>query len=439
MIMINTAILILAAAAQEAQPIDEGVYAEQYMKIVRAYEDAEKLSKTSPAAALDALEREVFPKLPNVFEARIVVKYTKGLTKGEEKERHDFFPYRLAGECALAANELERAVKYLEKSPSSAALLAKAKKALAEKEKKTDPPPTPALEKPLFTVAPLLEKRDYIGALEALRKERDHLKDYEARVKEVRDEASSKEKSATAAFAAALPRVNEADFRKDHLEPCLTSCSRVPPDLETNELRWIRRLGEWMSKRDPAERDLLALEAAKFAPEYHVVCEQAQKARLAEIETLVEEARQSSRAERQPVLERLEAAERAFRKLSAARPYKELDDSVARALARRPVDNEKLNDARKGVSTVREVRVLASQLDLLWTSPDRAKLADQDQKDLALYLGIYRSCALFLDGKTIDEVSQDLRIIEVFRNGPALPKTVSPKVASVLDRVRSGR
>ena len=83
----------------------------------------------------------------------------------------------------------------------------------------------------------------------------------------------------------------------------------------------------------------------------------------------------------------------------------------------------------------RAVRVLASQLEHLWASQDRAKLGDQDQKDLALYVGIYRCYALFLDGKSTHECADDLRIREVFLNSPPLPKDVSPKVTLVRTQV----
>lgn len=440
--MTLVAATVLAFALQEAQIIEEGEFAADYLKVVRAFEAAEKLSKTSPAAALESLEKDVLPNLPKVVETTIIVKFSKGLTKGEEKERHAFYPYRLAGECALAVDRPDRAVTWLAKSPGSAATLERAKKALAEKEKSNatapPPPPPPAVEK--FTVAPLLEKRDFAGALEALRKERERLKDYDARVKEVRDETARHVRTAAASLAAALPRLNQPDFRKDHLEPCLESCARVPAELETEELRFIRRLAAWMAKPDAAGLEPLALDAARLDSDYHVVCEQAQKSRLAEVETLVDEARRAARADRQGVLERLEAAERAFRKLAAARRYKELDDALERALSRRPIDNLKLNEARKGAASVREIRVLASQLDLIWTSAEqRAPLGDQDLRDLAVYLGIYRCYALFLDGKSIEEAARDPRIIEVFRSAPALPKDVSPKVAGVLERVRSGK
>ena len=159
MSVIATAVLLLLrTSAQEAQVIEENEFDEHYLKVVRAYEAAEKLSKTSPAAALEALEGEVLPRLPKVFEANLVVKYSRGLTKGEVKDRYAFFPYRLAGDCALKADQPDRAVKFLEKSPSSVALLDKAKKALAEKEKPAMPPPA-VLEKPAFTVAPFIEKR----------------------------------------------------------------------------------------------------------------------------------------------------------------------------------------------------------------------------------------------------------------------------------------
>src|ERR1041384_1645201 len=216
------AILFLTISSQEPQVIDEDDFRRDYLKVVQAYEAAEKLSKSSPAAALEALEGDVLPHLPSVVEANLVVKYSKGLTKGDVKERHAFFPYRLAGECALKADQPAVALKYLEKSPSSAALLDKAKKSLAEKEKKPDPP-APPLQKPEFSAAPWLEQRDYIGALDALKKERERVKNYDAKLKEIRAAAAQQVRSATSALALALPRLNEPGFRKDHLQPSLES------------------------------------------------------------------------------------------------------------------------------------------------------------------------------------------------------------------------
>lgn len=418
-----TDLLALLLLAQDLPKVEETEFDRDYAKVVRAYQAAEKLSKADPAAALQALEEQVLPSLPKLVETTIVVRFSKGAAKGAEKERHEFFPWRLAGECALAAGRADRAVEHLRKSPASAALLEKAKAAAAAK---------PPLQKPAFSVAPFLERRDYAGALEALRTERERLGGaYDPLVVEVRAAALSRVKTATTAFAAALPRLQEPEFRKEHLEPCLASCARLPADLETDELRWIRRLGEWMAKPDPAELDRLAVAAAKFDNDYHVVCEQAQRARLAEVQGLVEEARRAGRAERQPILERLDRAERAFAELSKAKGVADLAAQVAAARARLPVDSQVLDQARRGAASVREARVLAGQLELLWTSADRAKLGDQDQKDLALHLGIYRATALLLDGKTVDECAADPRIREVFVSAPPFPKDVSPRLVAV--------
>lgn len=419
----NALAAALLLLAQDLPKVEETEFDRDYAKVVRAYQAAEKLSKTDPAAALQALEEQVLPSLPKLVETTLIVRFSKGAAKGAEKERHEFYPWRLAGECALAAGRPDRAVEHLRKSPSSAALLEKATKAAAAK---------PPLQKPAFSVAPFLERRDYVGALEALRAERERLGgDYEPRVVQVRAAALVHAKAAATAFAATLPRLKESEFRKEHLEPCLASCARLPADLETDELRWIRRLGEWMAKPDPAEFDRLAVAAAKFDNDYHVVCEQAQRARLEEVRSLVEEARRAGRAERQPILERLDRAERAFAELSKAREVADLAALVAAARARLPVDSQVLDQARRGAASVREARVLAGQLELLWTSTDRAKLGDQDQKDLALYLGLTRSTALLLDGKTVDECAADPRIREVFVSAPPLPKDVSPRIAAV--------
>lgn len=431
------AFVLGSSLSQDPPKIEETEYDRDYAKVVRAYEAAEKLLKTDPAAALKALEEQVLPALPKLVETSIVVRFSKGAAKGAEKERHDFFPWRLAGECALAAGRHDRAVEHLMKSPSSRTLLEKAQKALAEGAKKPPPPP---LQKPGFPLAPFLERRDYLGALEALRPERDRLGgEYEPLVTQVRSEAARHARAAAASFAAALPRLKEPGFRKEHLDPCLASCARVPPDLETDELRWIRRLGEWMTKPDPAELDRLALAAAKLDNDYHVVCEQAQRARLAEIQGLVEEARRVARADRQGVLERLDRAERSFAELSKAKEVAELASRVADARARLPVDSQVLDQARRGAPTVREARVLASQLDLLWTSPDRAKLGDQDQRDLAMHLGVYRATSLLLDGRSVEEAARDPRVAEAFRAAGALPKDVSPRIVRVAELARAGK
>jgi hypothetical protein len=434
--MIHLALVLLASAvSQEPPTIEETEYDRDFAKAVRACETAEKISKTDPAQALRTLEEQVLPTLPRLVETTLVVKFSKGATKGAEKERHEFFPWRLAGECALATDRPDRAVEFLKKSPSFPTLLAKAKSALAEKEKKPAPP-TPPDPKPAFSVAPFLEKRDFIGALDALRQEREKLgKEYEPMAAQVRADAARHARSAAAAVAAALPRLNEPEFPREHLDPCIASCARVPAESETDELRWIRRLSQWIQRRDPAEFDRLAIAAAKLDNDYHIVCEQAQKARLSEIEKWVDEARRAARADRQPLLERLDAAERAFLEVSRAKEYRDLSAALARAKARLPVNSDVLDEARKGVSTVAKARVLASQLDLLWTSEDRARLGDQDQKDLAVYLGLYRCTALFLDGKSVDECAADPRVREVFAAAPPLPKDAPPKIAALRTRL----
>ncbi|HLF93684.1 MAG TPA: hypothetical protein VJB14_09480, partial [Planctomycetota bacterium] len=202
-------LLALLVLAQDLPKVEETEFDRDYAKVVRVYAAAEKISKSDPAGALQALEEQVLPSLPKLVETTIVVRFSKGAAKGAEKERHEFYPWRLAGECALAAGRPDRAVEHLRKSPSSAALLEKATKAAAAK---------PPLQKPAFSVAPFLERRDYAGALEALRAERERLGGaYDPLVVEVRATALSHVRTATTVFAAALPRLREPEFRKEHL------------------------------------------------------------------------------------------------------------------------------------------------------------------------------------------------------------------------------
>jgi hypothetical protein len=44
--------------------------------------------------------------------------------------------------------------------------------------------------------------------------------------------------------------------------------------------------------------------------------------------------------------------------------------------------------------------------------------------------------ALFLDGKSIQEAAEDLRLRDVFRSAGELPADVSPKVAAVRARIK---
>ncbi len=425
--MILAAALGLLALQAQERKIPETEYDRDYAKVVRAYESAERAAEKDPAGALQALEADVLPALPREVEVTLVVTYSKGLVVGGEKERHAFHPWRLAGRLALAGGDRERAVRYFEKSPSSADLLAEARRI----------PPPAALQRPGANLALFLEKHDFAGAIEALRRERDRLgPEHDRLLGEARAAAARHQKERTAAVAAALPRLTEPRFREEHVEPCLRACERVPPELESDELRWVRRLGEWTKARDPAELERLALAAARFDPAYHAACRPAQRARLEEIRGLVEAAREAPRAERPGLLARIESAERAFQALSAAAPFRDLADELPRLKERIPVDEKLLDRARQGAATVSEIRVLADQLDLLWRGETRARLSAEDRRDLALYLGIYRSYALFLDGRTVDEVARDPRVAEVLRGAPPLPKGVSPKVAAVVARIR---
>jgi len=444
----SLAVLILlglgpAAGAQDPEEkIKDTDYDSDYAAVVKAYEAAERRMGSDAADALRRLEEQVLPALPRIHEARLLVVYT-GINKGAERERHDFFPYRLAGRCALAADLPEKAVEYLKKSPSSGELLAKAERALAEKQKRAapqPPPPPPVLQKPRIDLAPFLARRDYEGALKELEANRDRLgNDYAGRMAEVRNEASNHVARQTAALAAVLPRLLESEFFKEHLEPCLKECSRVPADLETQELRWAKKLAEWFKKRDPEEFERLALQAARFDENYHTICRQAQENRISEMEQVVTRIVQSTKAKRPSLMTQLDTAERAFQALSAARPYKELNDALAALKGRLPVDVEALDRARAGAGTIKDIRVMAGELERLWTSNIREKLSIQDRGDLALYLGIYRSMALFLDGKRIEEVAADLRVNEVFSPVENLPADLSPKVTRVHGLVRKPR
>jgi hypothetical protein len=432
--------LALLLAAQEEQRISDVDYERSAARFVKAIQALEKGWKADPAAALPeaeaalkGLQDEFFPRFPRHVETTLVVIQTRGIDKGEVKERQPFYPYRLAGQIALAAGRPERAVELLEKSPSSRALLEQARAALAEKQKAAAAPP---LQKPALTLAPFLDRADFAGAVEAIRRERERLgKDYDRLMEQVRAEAVRHQKARTAAVAAVLPRLSEPQFREEHIAPCLQACGRLPADFEIEELRWVRRLGEWSARRDPEELDRLALAAAKFDPDFYAVCEQVQRARVREIEKLVEALREAPRDARRPLLVRLDAAERAFREQRAAREYPELVEALDRAKARLPIDDQALEDARRGVGSVSDIRVMAGKLEALWKSDARGKLAAPDLRDLALYLAIYRSYALFLEGRTIDEVARDPRVEEAFRLAPDLPPDASPKLAEVRRRL----
>src|SRR6185295_16210186 len=223
-----TALLLGGQAAEER--IDDTEYDKSVSVHVKAVAAVEKAWRKDPAAALKAIEaaikaieEELAPRYARLIEATIAVRVTRGIDKGEIKDRHAFFPYRLAGEIALAAGEPARAAALLQKSPSSAALLAEAKKAVAAKDRK-DPVPPPPPPKATVDLKPFLEKRDFQGALDAVRAQRPALgEDADRLVEDVRKEAVKHRQSTVAAIAGLLPRLEEPGFRKDHLGPSLQS------------------------------------------------------------------------------------------------------------------------------------------------------------------------------------------------------------------------
>lgn len=441
------AIVLLSAALGQSGPeerIDDTEFDRVAAQHVKAVEGLQNSWRKDPATALKAIEpilkaieEDLVPKAGRLVESVIAVRATRGIDKGEIKDRRPFFPYRLAGEIAMAAGAPERAVDYFRKSPSSAALLAGAKNTA---DAKKDPsaavrlPPPPA--KPAVELKPYLERRDFSGALEAIRAQRDALGDDANRLaQEVREEALRLQKTTLTLLAGLLPRLQQADFRKEHLEPCLQACSKVPAEMETEELRWARRLDLWMEKRDPVEFERLSVEAARFGGDFVVLCDRAQDERLIEAEKLVRAVSQAARSERPKLLNELGEVERSFAQLAAAHARPEAASRLASLKAGLPIDDRVLDDARVGAGSIADIRRLADELDRLWVSDRRPRLSRPDQKDLAVLLGVYRCMALFLDGKTIDEASRDVRLLEVFRGSPGLPPDVSPKVAAVRDRV----
>lgn len=440
------AIVLMAGFLGQQPPeerVDDTEYERNVAVHVKAVQSIEKTWRKDPAvalksieAALKAVEEELAPRYPRLIEATIAVRTTRGIDKGEVKDRHAFFPYRLAGEIALSAGEPERAVALLQKSPTGAGLLAEAKKAIAARDKK-DPGPatTPLPPKPTFDPKPFLERRDFTGALEALRGQPAALADANRIAEDIRREATRHQQAAIAALAGLLPRLDQPGFRKDYLEACLQSCARLPAEVESDELRWVRRLDRWTVLRDPAEFEALALAAAKFGGDFTVLADRAQDNRLKEIEQLVHSVNQAARGDRARLLDQLGQAERALGELAAARPRADLKDRLAALKAKLPVDDKALDEVRTRPTAIADIRRLADELDRLWVSDRRARLSVPDQKDLALLLGVYRCMALFLEGKTIAQAAQDLRLVEVFRSAGELPPDVSPKVAAVRARI----
>ncbi len=435
-------IVLLAACFGQSGP-EERVDDTEFDKVaavhVRALEALERTWRKDPAQALkalepllQALEADLVPKAGRLVECVIAVRATRGIDKGEIQERRPYFPYKLAGEIAMAAGAPERAVEFLRKSPSSAALLAEATKAVAAK--KPLPPPPPA--KPTVDLQGYFERRDLTGALEAIRSQRAALgEDADRLAKEVRAESLRLQKTTLALLASLLPRLSQDGFRKEHLEPCLQACAKVPVDTETEELRWARRLDRWFEKRDVAEFERLAIDAARFGADFAVLCDRAQDERLVEIEKLVRAVNQSGRAERVKLMDQLGLAERAYGELAAARARPEAAARLAALKAGLPVDDKALDEARGGTGTIADIRRLADELDRLWVSDRRARLSLPDQKDLGILLGVYRCMALFLDGKTVEEAARDVRLLELFRSPGELPPDVSPKVAAVRARI----
>lgn len=440
--VLGWALLLGLQGAEER--IDDTEYEKSVAAHVRAVAAVEKSWRKDPAAALKsieaairAVEEELAPRHPRLIEATIAVRATRGIDKGEVKDRHAFFPYRLAGEIALAAGEPERAVALLQKSPSSAALLAEAKKAVAAKDRKdppsATPPPTP---KATFDPRPFLDRKDFVGALDALRGQRAGLgADADRLTEEIRREASKHQQASVAVLAGLLPRLDQPDFRKEHVQTCLQTCARIPADLESEELRWVRRLDRWLEKREPAEFEKLAVAAAGFGTDFTVLADRAQENRLKEIDQIVQAVNQAATSDRAKLLDQMGQAERALGELEKARPRSGLKDRLAALKARLPLDDKVLDDARARPTAIADIRRLADELDRLWVSDRRARLSVPDQKDLALLLGLYRCMSLFLEGKTVAQAAQDLRLVEVFRSAGELPADVSPKVAAVRARI----
>jgi hypothetical protein len=438
------AVLVSAILAQEGpeERVDDSDFEKAVAVHVKALEAVERNWKKDPAAALKTIdpvlkgiEADLMPRYARLIEAVIAIKATRGIDKGEIKDRRPFFPYRLAGEIAMAAGDPERAVEFLKKSPSSAARLEEARKAAAAM-KPAAPPPPPPPSKPTVELKPFLDRRDYIGALETIRAQRTALgADADRLSDEVRREATATQKSVIALLASLLPRLDQENFRKDHVEPCLQACGRIPEDAESEQLRWVRRFDRWLEGRDPAEFERLAVSGAAFGGDFTVLCDRAQDARLQEAERVVRSVMEAPRAERPRLLDQLGQVERALQDLLAAHDRPAARDRLAALKTRLPIDEKALDEARTGVVTIADIRRLAGELDRLWVSDRRTRLSVPDQKDLGIYLGIYRCMALFLDGRSIEEASHDLRLQEVFRGSPELPADVSPKVAAVRARL----
>jgi len=198
----------------------------------------------------------------------------------------------------------------------------------------------------------------------------------------------------------------------------------------------VRRFDRWFEKREPAEFERLAIAAAKFGSDFTVLCDRAQDERLKEAERLVHAVTQAERSERVKLIEQLTLVERSFLDLLQAHEREGLREQLGALKSKLPIDDKVLDEARARPASIAEIRRLSDELERLWTSERRARLGVPDQKDLALLLGLYRCMALFLDGRTIAEAAEDLRLREVFRTAGELPGDVSPKVAAVRARIK---
>ncbi len=402
-------------------------YDAAYAATVKACAEAERRIKEDPAGALKALEEQLKAAPPDPAEALLVVIYSKGVTKGAVKEKVPFLPWKVAGRLALAADLPERAVECFAKSPSSAELLAEARRAVEEKKRRTaDPGRAPG-----FDAAPWVAASDYAGGLKALAArypeggaEHDRHRD------SLKREAAEHQRARISVAAARLFRLADPEGPREIARLVLDSCSKVPADWELPELAWMRELEAWGAKPDADGLDRLALAAAKLDPSLGSVLRIAQERRLVEAEALVAEAGRASREARVALLERLAGVERAFGALAALRDEPGFRERLAAAKARLPIDPEVLARARAGASRIEELRALADELDRLWTSAERSRLSAPDAAELALRLGIARCEVLFLDGRRPEEVARDPRVAEVFRIAPPLPEDVSPRISA---------
>jgi hypothetical protein len=222
-------------------------------------------------------------------------------------------------------------------------------------------------------------------------------------------------------LAGPLPRLTTG-FRKDHVEPCPVLRPRArrrtgrPAAAEIagskarpREFEQLAGGGRWrgFNLADRAQDVRLRESSSSFSPEPAAV-----PARAAD---------QLGRRER--------ALENSRRP-----PARHLKDRLAALKAKLPVDDKALDEARARPAGTR-TSAARGRADRLWVSERRARLSVPDQKDLALFLGLYRCMALFLEGKTVAQAAQDLRLVEVFRSAGDLPSDVSPKVAAVRSRI----